>query len=82
MTLDKARAQARIHELNTVLKEGLAAMDQVRLYTPVDARLSSGITCFNIEGIQRGEVVRPPSSRPADPGWRVQKLVLTPPGGP
>jgi selenocysteine lyase/cysteine desulfurase len=58
MTLDKARVQARIHELNTMLKEGLAAMDQVRLYTPVDARLSSGITCFNIEGVQRGEVVR------------------------
>jgi selenocysteine lyase/cysteine desulfurase len=55
--IGKDRIQARIHELNAALKEGLQGMAHVRLYTPMDPALSSGITCFDVEGVRQRDVV-------------------------
>jgi isopenicillin-N epimerase len=47
----------RIHALNRQLKEGLAKMPKVELFTPMSDELSAGITCFMIEGRSPKEVV-------------------------
>lgn len=56
-TIGKARVQERIHSLNTMAKEAMAAMPHVRLYTPVSTELSAGIICFDVEGYTPVEVV-------------------------
>jgi len=56
--LGKARVAARIHALNRKLKEGLAELSHVTLYTPMDENLSAGITCFDIDGLTPSQVVR------------------------
>jgi selenocysteine lyase/cysteine desulfurase len=48
--LGKGRVATRVHQLNRQLKEGLRAMKHVRLHTPLDEALSSGIVCFDVEG--------------------------------
>ena len=57
MDIGKARVQERIHALNTQAKEALAAMPNIRLYTPMSASLSAGIICFDVEGRTPPEVV-------------------------
>jgi isopenicillin-N epimerase len=57
LRLGKERVAARIHALNRQLKEELARMPGVRLYTPIDERLSAGITCFDVEGFTPEQVV-------------------------
>jgi selenocysteine lyase/cysteine desulfurase len=57
MQLGKAEVQARIHQLNTMTKEGLAGMSHVQLHTPMSPALSSGIVCFDVQGITPDEVV-------------------------
>jgi isopenicillin-N epimerase len=49
---------ARIHELNGHMKEGLARMPHVQLYTPRDENLSAGIVCFDVKGMKPEEVVK------------------------
>jgi selenocysteine lyase/cysteine desulfurase len=56
--IGRAEIQGRVHELNTRLKQGLREMSRVRLHTPVDPKLSSGITCFEVEGVPNEEVVK------------------------
>jgi selenocysteine lyase/cysteine desulfurase len=56
-SLGKARVAARIHALNTRLKDGLAAIDGVTLYTPRSPSLSAGLTCFDVRGLSAEEVV-------------------------
>jgi isopenicillin-N epimerase len=51
------RITARIHELNRQMKEGLASMPHVRLYTPRDENLAAGMACFDIDGVKQTEVV-------------------------
>ncbi|MGH3800568.1 MAG: aminotransferase class V-fold PLP-dependent enzyme [Pseudonocardiaceae bacterium] len=46
--LGRARVAERIHQLNTQCKDGLAAMNHVRLHTPRNPRLSSGLVCFEV----------------------------------
>jgi isopenicillin-N epimerase len=58
LRIGKAAVQARIHELACHCKEGLAAMPHVRLVTPRAAELSSGIVCFEVEGLEPERVVR------------------------
>ncbi len=58
LKLGKANVQERIHQLNTRTKEGLAKMSHVRLYTPMSTALSSGLVCFDVDGIQPEKVVR------------------------
>jgi len=52
-----SRITARIHELNHQMKEGLAGMPHVQLYTPRDENLSAGMACFDVKGMKPGEVV-------------------------
>ena len=56
-SIGPARITARIHELNRQMKEGLAAMPQVQLYTPRDENLSAGMACFDVKGMKQAEVV-------------------------
>jgi selenocysteine lyase/cysteine desulfurase len=56
-TIGKPRVKARIHELNRQLKEGLAKMPGVKLYTPMEDELSGGIVCFDLPGMQAQQVV-------------------------
>ncbi|HZS17794.1 MAG TPA: aminotransferase class V-fold PLP-dependent enzyme [Candidatus Udaeobacter sp.] len=53
-----SRITARIHELNGHLKEGLARMPNVQLYTPRDENLSAGIVCFDVKAMKPGQVVK------------------------
>jgi selenocysteine lyase/cysteine desulfurase len=57
--IGKPEVAKRTHELSRQLKEGLAKMAHVRLYTPMDDALSAGIVCFGVNGISaRGVVER------------------------
>lgn len=55
--IGKARVTERIHALNDRLKEGMAGMKHVRLYTPRSRELSAGIVCFDIDGMKPPEVI-------------------------
>jgi isopenicillin-N epimerase len=57
-TIGPARITARIHELNSQMKEGLARMPHVQLYTPRDENLSAGIVCFDVKGMKPEQVVK------------------------
>ncbi|AZE88937.1 aminotransferase class V-fold PLP-dependent enzyme [Pseudomonas orientalis] len=50
LQLGKARVQARIHALNTELKEQLLAHSQIELVTPRSPALSAGFTFFRVKG--------------------------------
>jgi selenocysteine lyase/cysteine desulfurase len=56
--LGRQRVTERIHSLSRQLKEGLAEMPHVTLYTPLDSRLSAGIVCFDVKGMRPAQVVR------------------------
>lgn len=56
--MGKARVTARIHELATRCKEGLAALPKVTLHTPRAASLSAGLVCFEVDGLAPAEVVK------------------------
>jgi selenocysteine lyase/cysteine desulfurase len=56
-SLGQARVTARIHELASRLKDGLARMKHVTLYTPRSPSLSAGIVCFDVAGYAAVEVV-------------------------
>jgi selenocysteine lyase/cysteine desulfurase len=58
LQLNKAKVQERIHQLNTQTKEGLAKMSHVKLYTPMSSELSSGLVCFDVDGVGPDEVVK------------------------
>jgi len=51
------RITKRIHELNSQMKEGLAKMPNVVLYTPRSSDLSAGIVCFDVKGMPQNEVM-------------------------
>ena len=55
--IGKARITERIHSLNDHLKDGLAGMRKIRLYTPRARELSAGIVCFDIDGMKPPQVV-------------------------
>jgi selenocysteine lyase/cysteine desulfurase len=58
LALGKPRVAARVHELARRCKEGLAAIGgKVKLHTPMADDLSSGITCFEIDGMPPEKVV-------------------------
>lgn len=58
LEIGKDKIAGRTRELNRQLKEGLAGMSHVKLYTPRDENLSAGITCFDVNGMAPREVVR------------------------
>ena len=39
------------------MKEGLAGMSRVQLYTPRDENLSAGMVCFDVKGMKPEAVV-------------------------
>lgn len=55
--LGKAQITEHIHKLSQQLKEGLAKMSHVILYTPISQNLSAGIVCFDINGMTPAQVV-------------------------
>jgi len=57
LELGKERIQNRIHGLNSRLKAGLLAIEGVKLFTPISPELSSGIVCFEIEGLAPKDVI-------------------------
>jgi len=50
LQLGKAQVQARIHTLNTELKEQLLAEPKIELVTPRSPELSAGFTFFRVKG--------------------------------
>ena len=56
--IGRPRVTARIAELNSRCKQGLAAIPKVRVVTPLDPRLSAGIVCFEVAGHDAEEVGR------------------------
>ncbi|MCF5669111.1 aminotransferase class V-fold PLP-dependent enzyme [Pseudomonas marginalis] len=50
LQLGKAQVQARIHALNTELKEQLLTHPQIELVTPHSPELSAGFTFFRVKG--------------------------------
>jgi selenocysteine lyase/cysteine desulfurase len=55
--LGRARVAERIRSLATRLKQGLVELARVRLITPMPERLSAGIVCFDVRGVDAGEAV-------------------------
>jgi selenocysteine lyase/cysteine desulfurase len=55
--IGRERIAGRTHDLASRLKEGLVRLDRVRLVTPLAESVSSGIVCFDVEGMSAGEVV-------------------------
>ena len=56
--IGRTRIAERIHSLNDQMKEGLAKMPNVRLYTPRGSKLSAGLICFEIDGMKSEDVVK------------------------
>jgi isopenicillin-N epimerase len=56
--IGRKRVAERIHALNDQCKEGLAKMRHVTLYTPRGSTLSSGLICFDVNGMQPKAVVK------------------------
>ncbi|WP_448651629.1 pyoverdine-tailoring periplasmic protein PvdN [Pseudomonas fluorescens] len=57
LQLGKAPVQARIHALNTELKDQLLAYPQIELVTPRSPELSAGFTFFRVKGQDSEAVV-------------------------
>jgi len=55
--IGRQRIADRIHSQNRQLKDGLARMSKVKLYTPMSDELSAGIVCFDVNGVRADEVV-------------------------
>ncbi len=53
-----ARITQRIHTLNQQMREGLAKMAHVVVYTPASPELNAGMVCFDVKGLKAGETVR------------------------
>ena len=56
-TIGKSKVTQRIYELNQQLKQGLAALPQVTLHTPMSQELSAEIVCFEVAGMSPRQVV-------------------------
>jgi isopenicillin-N epimerase len=55
--IGRQRIAGRLHSQNRQLKEGLAKMAKVKLYTPLSDELSAGIVYFDVNGLRAQEVV-------------------------
>jgi len=58
LQLGKANVQKRIHQLNQQTKQGLEKMPHVKVYTPASNELSSGLVCFDVQGMKPEAVVK------------------------
>lgn len=57
LAIGKERIAARIHELNRMCKEELGKLGRVRVATPLSDEVSSGIICFDVDGMDPYQVV-------------------------
>lgn len=57
-TIGRWNVAQRIHYLNDLCKDGLAEMRHVKLHTPRGNKLSSGLVCFEVNGMKSAEVVK------------------------
>lgn len=57
LQLGKREVQARIHELNTLTKEGLSKLPGARLITPMSAEMSSGLVCFELADLSPAQIL-------------------------
>jgi selenocysteine lyase/cysteine desulfurase len=55
--IGKDRVAARTHELARRLKDGLVEIPRVQLVTPLAESVSSGIVCFDVEGMSAAAAV-------------------------
>jgi selenocysteine lyase/cysteine desulfurase len=55
--IGRARVAARIRDLATALKDGLAGVPAVKIHTPRSADLSAGIVCCEVGGTAPGDAV-------------------------
>jgi isopenicillin-N epimerase len=55
--IGRHRIADRIQSQNRQLKEGLAKMPKVKLYTPMSDEVSAGIVCFDVNGMCADETV-------------------------
>jgi selenocysteine lyase/cysteine desulfurase len=56
--MGRSRVAARIRDLNTQCKAGLAEIPKLRLHTPMAPGLSAGLVTFEIEGIAPADIVK------------------------
>ncbi len=57
MNIGKEKIQNRTHQLSTMLKEGLATIPHIKLHTPMSSDLSSGINCFDVDGLDAKQTI-------------------------
>ncbi|WP_205499908.1 aminotransferase class V-fold PLP-dependent enzyme [Rufibacter psychrotolerans] len=57
-SIGKEQVWERVHYLNRLCKEGLAAMPHVTLHTPLSDELSAGIIAFEVEGYSTQDTVK------------------------
>jgi selenocysteine lyase/cysteine desulfurase len=55
--IGRERVYERVRALNAPILAELAAMPHVALHTPEDPRLTSGIVCFEVDGLEPDEAV-------------------------
>jgi isopenicillin-N epimerase len=55
--IGRRRIARRIHELNRLVKDGLASMSHVTVHTPRSDALSAGLVCFEVRGADPETVV-------------------------
>lgn len=53
-----SRITDRIHALNAQMREGLAKMPHVVVYTPAKRELSAGLVCFDVKGMKSEDIVQ------------------------
>jgi selenocysteine lyase/cysteine desulfurase len=56
--IGRSRIAMRTHELNARIKEGLARLPRVTLYTPRDVGMSAGLVIFEVAGVSTPDVVK------------------------
>ena len=57
-TIGREKVAQRIHYLNDLCKDGLAEMRHIKLHTPRGNKLSSGLVCFEVDGMKSADVVK------------------------
>lgn len=58
LAIGKAKIQQRTHQLSTMLKEGLQSIPHIKLHTPMSTELSSGINCFEVDGLDAKKTIK------------------------
>jgi selenocysteine lyase/cysteine desulfurase len=57
-TIGRDKIAARIAQLNGAFREGVSKIPGVTLHTPLDPKLSGGISCFEVRGLLPDQVVK------------------------